>query len=96
MNTPSSSRASELVDDTHVLAQELLGESGDGAPDITLGELVDGRELASEYAFAEWGVGDDGHAELARGGDETVLFVVGEPGRVLDLEGVDVCDWQSV
>ena len=82
----------ELVDDTHVLAQQLFGEPGNSTPDITLRKLVDRSELASEDAFAEWGVGDDGHAELARGGDETVLLVVGEPGRVFDLEGVDMGD----
>lgn len=80
----------ELVDDPHILPEQLFLEPRDGTPNVSFGELVGRGELASKNTLAEGRVGNDGDTELLSSVDETVLLVVREPRRVLDLEGVDV------
>lgn len=48
--------------------------------------------LPAEDPNTERGKGDDRHAQFPRRVEEPILFIVGTPRRVLDLESVDVCD----
>lgn len=46
--------------------------------------------LAGEYTLAQRRVGNDADTKLFGGIDQAVVFMVGKPRRVLDLEGVDL------